>query len=103
MHEEYDGWTEAEWQLVDGHLRRIMGEMAAAEIDFKHIVVSTTKATGASTYRGPFPTALDALLAADKEEHRLGLDGSTGQVIRIAPLYEATPPGLVRGSELLSG
>ncbi|WP_193612773.1 hypothetical protein [Nocardioides lijunqiniae] len=69
-------------RIVDG---------AVAELDVPHVVICTELPGGATTCRGPYPDALAAATAAERQ--RASLAGWAGEGARrfgVAPLH---PPG----------
>lgn len=54
-------------EIVREILARAIGRAAVAELDMPHIVICRDDATGAVSYSGPFPDALEALVFAERE------------------------------------
>lgn len=77
-------------EKIEALVRQVVIEMELDELDLPHIVVCDS---GASvTYSGPYRTALEAMLAADRDEHSLRENGVHDYVFSVAPLHGVAPP-----------
>jgi sugar phosphate isomerase/epimerase len=84
--------------LVEPILRllreRLVAE-AVAELDLPHVVICTHLDTGATSIQGPYPDALAAAEAAQRDHDALARDttpGSEGRLkYTVVPLIEADP------------
>lgn len=54
-------------EVVRAFVVRAVSGAAVAEVDLPHIVVCRDPETRTTSYSGPFPTAVDALVAAERE------------------------------------
>jgi hypothetical protein len=95
----YDGEGSAWRGNYDGELAyeilaRAILAASAAEIDMPHVVVCLDEETGAASYSGPFPDALDALAYAERESalDRALNDGAPMR-FSVAALYPTSSPG----------
>jgi hypothetical protein len=72
-----------------------MVEMARAEMDLPHIVFSRDARGFMASFSGPYPTAVEALVAADIEEQiERETDGAQTLTFHIAALYPALSVGV---------
>ncbi len=61
------GGDDLRFEIVREILARAIGRAAVAELDLPHIVICRDATTGAVSYSGPFPDALEALVFAERE------------------------------------
>lgn len=79
---------DAEPNPLHARLAGFMVEMARAEMDLPHIVFSRDARGCMDSFSGPYPTALEALVAADIEQQIDGeADGGHALTFHIAALY----------------
>lgn len=69
----------------------LVSGQAIEEAELPHIVVCRTADTGYTTYSGPYRTAIDAMVAADREECTAAQDNEFALEFSVAPIYRASP------------
>ena len=63
-------------------------------LDRPHLVICVHEATGVTSYQGPYPDGLSALVAAEAERSALAHDPTEGPVrLVVAPLFAPGPTG----------
>ncbi|MFD1247357.1 hypothetical protein ACFQ3F_06115 [Nocardioides ginsengisoli] len=70
-----------------------MAAAGADELSLPHIVITRDVPTGVLTYSGPYPSALEAMAAADAERCRSTQDPGWEVTFDIAPLCEPADDG----------
>ncbi|QGN58968.1 hypothetical protein [Nostocoides sp. HKS02] len=81
---------DAEPDPLHARLAGFMVEMARAEMDLPHIVFSRDARGCMDSFSGPYPTALEALVAADIEQQiEREVDSGHALSFHIAALYPA--------------
>ena len=86
-------------RALRGSFSDFLTEMARAEMDLPHVVYSRDAQGTMASFSGPYPTAIDACVAAEIE-HQIDLecDGSPTLSFHVAPLYPAlAAPGCLPG------
>lgn len=108
-----DGAGAEPWINLDGALREVadalgpgrrtrswaevllerLGVEEVADLDRPHLVLCCHVATGVTSYQGPYPNALTALVAAQEEHQALSRAGEEDAVsFSVAPLFSVDPP-----------
>ncbi|MBO9522075.1 MAG: hypothetical protein J7518_11110 [Nocardioidaceae bacterium] len=65
-----------------------ISRMITTEIERPHVLICADQATGTTSYLGPFPDGLSALVAADEQERQDQLHApGDAFVYTVAPLY----------------
>jgi hypothetical protein len=88
-------------RALRGRLSDFLTEMARAEMDLPHVVYSKDAQGTMASFSGPYPTAIEACVAADIE-HQIDLecDGAPTLTFHVAPLYPAlAAPGVTPGAD----
>lgn len=81
---------DAESNPLHSKLSGFMVEMSRAEMDLPHIVFSRDGRGCMDSFSGPYPTAIEALVAADIEQQiEREADGGHTLTFHIAALYPA--------------
>lgn len=81
-------------QSVRDRLGEVIAQMARDEMDLPYVVYSRDAAGALTSFSGPYPSAVDAFVAADIEQS-LEPNGGPGRAalqILVAPLYPALSP-----------
>jgi hypothetical protein len=78
---------------VDAALGNFLVEMGVAEMDLPHIVLCKDARGATASFSGPYPSAVEALVAADIE-HQIesASDGPEALTFHVAALYPALDP-----------
>lgn len=92
--ERSDAWrNDFRLELFHEFLVRAVGAAALAEVDLPHIVICRDDQTGTTSYSGPYPDAMAALVHAERERV---LDASLGEDepmrFSVAALYPSAAP-----------
>lgn len=88
-------------RALRGRFSDFLTEMARAEMDLPHVVYSKDAQGAMASFSGPYPTAIEACVAADIE-HQIDLEceGSPTLTFHVAPLYPAlAAPGMAPGGD----
>lgn len=86
------GPSPEEVRATSALLVRRLVEEAVAELDLPHVVICTHVATGITCYQGPYPDALAAATAAERDIVGLGGPDGEGELrFTIAPLTATEP------------
>ena len=89
-----DAWRDdSEPRPMASALGDFMVELGVAEMDLPHIVLCRDSKGATASFSGPYPSAVEALVAADCE-HRLesASDGVDAVTFQVAALYPALTP-----------
>jgi hypothetical protein len=89
-----DAWRDdSEPRPMASALGDFMVELGVAEMDLPHIVLCRDSKGATASFSGPYPSAVEALVAADCE-HRLesASDGIDAVTFQVAALYPALTP-----------
>ena len=75
---------------LQGRLGGFLVELARAEMDLPHIVLCKDSRGTMASFSGPYPTAIEALIAADIEQQiEFESDGQEALTFHVAALYPA--------------
>lgn len=89
-----DAWSDdSDPRLVAGDVGDFIVELGIAEMDLPHIVLCRDSKGVTASFSGPYPSAVEALVAADLE-HRIeaASDGAEALTFQVAALYPALTP-----------
>jgi hypothetical protein len=79
-------------RVVAELLLRALVDCEVGTLDHEHVLIITDPGAGISTYAGPYPDAVSALVALQAERCLLERTGSCpGYTYRIAPMYPSEP------------
>jgi len=65
----------------------VLCSIEAAELSLPHIVITRDGHTGRMSFAGPYPTSLEALVAAETESRVDRDGGASGLTFQVAALY----------------
>jgi hypothetical protein len=89
-----DAWREdPDGGQLPAALGNFVVEMGVAEMDLPHIVLCRDSRGVSASFSGPYPSAIEALVAADIEQQiESESDGQEALTFHVAALYPALDP-----------